>query len=372
MKMGGISDDRRRIFVRTSGFILAFVCCFWSSGFTQEGPPAAPSAPAQQPGVTPHDDHRLTLDVVVTDHSGKPVTGLQQQDFTLLDNKKPQAITSFGVTYQTPSTPDPSIDALILVDAVNSSFQGAAYQREGLIKFLRQDGGDLPLPISLVQLTDGSGVPTDATKDGNALAAILNSNQPGLRTVNRAQGFYGGVDRRQLSFEALERIAAHEATLPGRKILIWLGPGWPLLSGPGVELTSKDRDMLFRMVVKVSQDLRDARITLDSINPAGASGSMGRELYYQTFLKGPTSANNVENGNLALQVLAVQSGGQVLVSSSDIPDSVAKCLEDAKAYYTLTFDIPPASHPDEYHSLQIKIDKPHLTVRARTGYYAQP
>jgi len=360
--------------VRTSGFILAFLCCFSSVGFTQEGPPAAPSAPAQQPtqGVTPHDDHRLTLDVVVTDHSGKPVPGLQQQDFTLLDNKKPQAINSFGVTYQTPGAPDSSIDALILVDAVNTSFQGAAYQREQLIKLLRKDGGELPLPISLIQLTDGSGGPTDATKDGNALAAILNSKQPGLRTINRAQGFYGGVDRWQISFEALDRIAAHEATLPGRKILIWLGPGWPLLSGPGVQLGSKDRDRLSRMVVRVSQDLRDARITIDSINPAGADGSMGRELYYENFLKGVTSANSVENGNLALQVLAVQSGGQVLVSSSDIADSVAKCLEDAKAYYTLTFDIPPASRPDEYHSLQIKIDKPHLTVRARTGYYAQP
>ena len=310
--------------------------------------------------------------MVVTDHAGKPVPGLQQQDFTLLDNKKPQAIHSFSVTYQTPGAPDTSTDALILVDAVNTSFQGAAYQREELTKFLRKDGGELPLPISIVQLTDGSGEPTDATKDGNALAAILNSKQPGLRPINRAQGFYGGVERRQISLEALDRIAAHQATLPGRKILIWLGPGWPLLSGPGEELSSKDLDMLFRMLVKVSQNLRDARITLDSINPAGAAGSMGRELYYQSFLKSVTSPNNVENGNLALQVLAVQSGGQVLVSSSDIPDSVAKCLEDAKAYYTLTFDTPSASRPDEYHSLQIKIDKPHLTMRARTGYYAQP
>ena len=32
----------------------------------------------------PGDDHRITLDVVMTDKSGKPIAGLQQEDFTLL------------------------------------------------------------------------------------------------------------------------------------------------------------------------------------------------------------------------------------------------------------------------------------------------
>ncbi|HEY2548237.1 MAG TPA: hypothetical protein VGI46_19350, partial [Candidatus Acidoferrum sp.] len=37
----------------------------------------------------------ITLDVVVTPKSGAPVSGLQQQDFTLLDNKAVETITSF-------------------------------------------------------------------------------------------------------------------------------------------------------------------------------------------------------------------------------------------------------------------------------------
>ena len=135
--MGGISDDRRRRAVRASGFILAFLCCFSIVCFTQEGPPAAPSAPAQQSGVTPHDNHHLTLDVVVTDHAGKPVPGLQQQDFTLLDNRSRRRFI-LSASPKTPGAPDTSTDALILVDAVNTSLQGAAYQREELTKFLRR------------------------------------------------------------------------------------------------------------------------------------------------------------------------------------------------------------------------------------------
>ncbi len=37
----------------------------------------------------------IDLDVVVTPKSGPAVAGLQQQDFTIFDNKAPQRITSF-------------------------------------------------------------------------------------------------------------------------------------------------------------------------------------------------------------------------------------------------------------------------------------
>ena len=37
----------------------------------------------------------ITLDVVVTDKSGKPVTDLEAKDFTLLDNRQSQKILSF-------------------------------------------------------------------------------------------------------------------------------------------------------------------------------------------------------------------------------------------------------------------------------------
>lgn len=73
-----------------------------------------------------------------------------------------------------------------------------------------------------------------------------------------------------------------------------------------------------------------------------------------------------------MQVLSIQSGGRVLNSSNDIVRLIASCLADAKASYSLSFDSPPADHPDEYHNLEVRVNKPGLTVRTRTGYYAQP
>ncbi len=43
---------------------------------------------------------QITLDVQVTDSSGAPVRGLQQQDFALQDGQKPQSIASFHASTQ--------------------------------------------------------------------------------------------------------------------------------------------------------------------------------------------------------------------------------------------------------------------------------
>ena len=83
-------------------------------------------------------------------------------------------------------------------------------------------------------------------------------------------------------------------------------------------------------------------------------------------------ARQVQIGNLALQVLAAQSGGRVLNSDNDVAGEIATCVADANAFYVLSFDGLPGDGPNEYHALEIKIDKPGLTARTRSGYYAQP
>jgi len=344
-----------------------------AKGFAQQGiSPAQATPPDQRPAaLAPRTDRHITLDIVVTDRSGKPVPGLQQQDFTILDNKQPRTVLSFSPLDAASKAADRPLQAVVLVDEVNTPYQGLATERQQLEEFLRRDRGELPVPMSLILFPDMSEGQTVVTRDGNALADSLNSMQLGLRTHTRSQGYYGGTESRQVSVNALGRIASYEATQPGRKLLIWLGPGWPLLEGPVVGLSSRDQEALFRIVVRVSTLLREARVTLYNINPPGTTGSLA-SFYYENFLKGVGSAKKVQNGNLALQVLAVQSGGRVLNASNDVAASAASCLEDAKAFYTLTFDAPVADHPNEYHNLQVKIGKPGLTARTRTGYYAQP
>jgi VWFA-related protein len=315
-------------------------------------------------------DHRIVLDVVVTDKSGKPVSGLQQQDFTLLDNKQPRKIDSFEAS----AASDPPVEIVFLVDEVNTDFTHVSFARAQIEKFLRRDGGELPRPASLAVMSDaGVAMGNVTTQDGNALATELDQNRAGLRSITRSQGIYGANDRVGLSLNSLQELANYEAPRPGRKLVIWISPGWPLLSGPNIILGEKDQQRLFSQIVGISDSLRRARITLCSIDPLGTQDAGGfRTTYYEEFTKGVKKAHQVQIGDLGLQVIATQSGGRVLISNNDVTAQIASVVEDAKAFYVLTFDAPAGDGPNEYHALEIKLDKSGLKALTRTGYYAQP
>jgi VWFA-related protein len=327
---------------------------------------AAPQNAQSTPSPSPAS--RIYLDVVVTPNSGPPVANLQQQDFVILDNKTPRHATSFKAFG---GTQEP-IEVVLVIDAVNTSYQNLSYEREEIDKFLRANGGRLPQPMALAFFTDTSTqFQQGFSTDGNALSASLDQQVIGLRTIRRSSQS-SASERVELSMKALGEIASHEAGRPGRKLIFWVSPGWPLLSGPRIELTSKQQDQLFATIVGLSDQLREARITLYSIDPLGSGEGVGRIFYYQEFLKGVSKASQVAVGDLSLQVLATQSGGLALSSSNDVVSMLQKCLADTEAYYAISFDPPPADHRDEYHGLEIRLSKPGLTARTRQGYYAQP
>jgi len=346
---------------------MVCVCLFWFSvAFAQQSGPAA-SVPADT-------SRQITLDVVVTDKPGSPIPGLEQQDFTLLDNKQPQKITSFHAVEGGTATADVPMEVILVVDQVNASFKNVASERQEITKFLGRNGAQLALPVSMVYLSESGATLGNTSRDGNALIAELDQKQASLRrTDTRSQGFHGEYERLQLALQALDRFADYEATRPGRKLMVWISPGWSLLSGPGVDMGAKGRQELFDAIVARSDKLRRARMTLYVVDPLGLADAAGyRTSGYEQFLKPVTKANQAAPGNVALQVLVRQSGGLVLNSGNDVAGEIARCVADASSFYIVTFDGLPGDGPNEYHGLDIKIDKPGLVARTRSGYYAQP
>ncbi len=123
--------------------------------------------------------------------------------------------------------------------------------------------------------------------------------------------------------------------------------------------------------MQLSTQLRQAQVTLYALDPLGANESLLRNLYYESFVKGLTKPRDAALGNLALQVLAVQSGG-LAVNSNDLTALLEHSVEDVTAYYEISYDPPPAERRDEYHSVEIRVTKPGLTARTIQGYYSQP
>jgi VWFA-related protein len=328
------------------------------------------AASAQQDSLpTQPDDGKIHLDVVVTPKSGPPVTGLRQEDFTILDNNVPRTITSFRAI----DSRKAPVDVVLVVDAVNTAYLNLVTERQGIDRFLRAEGGHLAQPMAVAVFTDkGLQFLGDLSDDGNALSASLDQQIIGLRTNTRSAGFYGAVDRSSLSLKTLAQLAAFEAPRPGRKVILWVSPGWPLLTSPTVQIDSKQQQRIFENIVAFSTNLRQARITLYSIDTLGTDDFGARTFLYEAYLKGVSKPSQINPGNLALQVLAAQSGGLALSMSNDVASLLQKCLSDTDAYYELSFDPPLDAKRDEYHHLEIKLSQPGLTARTRQGYYAQP
>jgi VWFA-related protein len=343
---------------RPSRVLFVTLLCSAAAVFAQQSAP-----PAQPPS------NQIVLDVVVTPKSGPPVADLQQQDFTLLDNNSSQPITSFKAV---PGREAPA-EIVIVIDAVNTGYRTLSVERIQLGKFLRAEAGRLAYPIALAVFTDkGIQVLANFSSDGNALGDTLDHSEIGLRETTRASGFYGAEERLQHSLQAFGQLAASESRRPGRKIMLWVSPGWPLLSGPRVEVDSKQQAKIFSDIVSLSTQLQRAGITVYNVNPIGNAESLLRISNYKNYVKGATKPSQVVIGNLGLQVFAVQSGGLVLDSNNDVAALLQECISDIAPYYEISFAAPAAEHPDEYHHLEIKLAKPGLTARTREGYYAQP
>lgn len=310
----------------------------------------------------------ISLDVVVTRKPGEPVTGLSRQDFAVLDDKTPREITSFEAV---DGSKQP-VEAILLIDAVNAGYTEVSEERIQIDKFLKGNGGKLLLPTSLAVFDDHEvKMQGGYRRDGNVLAADLDRYRTSLRAIGRSAGVNGAEERLGDSLKAIRTLAGYEAGRPGRKILLWVSPGWPILSDPGITLTSSQETSLFNQVTWLSSTLREAQTSVYAVNPLGVGESIGQAFYYEQFTNGVKKSSDVFIGDLALQVLANETGGLVR-NSTDVSGLLAECVADNAAYYRISFEPPPTETRDVYHQLKVTVAKPGLTVSTSTGYFAEP
>ncbi len=337
----------------------------------------------------------IKLDVVVTDKLGKPISGIARKDFKLLDNGQPDKILTFHAYDGTSTGPDPPVKIILLVDTLNLPERLASYERREVRRFLQQNGGHLAQPVSLVELSNmGVMRVGQPSADGNALAEEFAHNK-NLQWIRRVSGSLRGESLDSVFLEpptlsalkALGDIAAMERQQPGRKLLIWVGPGWGLGSGAFSD-SSEPRQNTFEVIEWFSTLLREARITLYSFS-VGETNADGRARNYLSFLSGVRSDQQATFMHLNRKVLAVQTGGRVLAPTEnftgglpaaltefrldyDLVLQINSCVLEASSYYTLSFDPSHADRFDEYHDLRVQVDPPGLTARTTTGYYDQP
>jgi VWFA-related protein len=70
----------------------------------------------------------------------------------------------------------------------------------------------------------------------------------------------------------------------------------------------------------------------------------------------------------SLRQLSEETGGFAVVNSNQFPTAFARLVADNSSYYVLAYYPPSTKRDGKFHRIDVKVNRPGLTVRARKGY----
>jgi VWFA-related protein len=191
-----------------------------------------------------------------------------------------------------------------------------------------------------------------------------------LRDLRKSNEWAGASEQLQKSVNALGSIAETEARVPGRKLLLWISPGWPLFAKTNTDYSPQQGRNIFSAIVNLANGLSQGDVVLYAVDPTGIADLGNRE--WETFLKPVRQSSSAQLADLGLQVLATQSGGRFVYGNNDLTEEITRCIRDGSAGYTLRFAPQRSQVSDTWHEIKVRVDKPGFIVRTRNGYYAEP
>jgi VWFA-related protein len=339
---------------------------------TEAAPAAtqAPATPTLRVYVT-----RVVLDVVVTDAKGNVVTGLTGKDFKVTDAGEPQTITNFDTSAFHIAKPDVTINStadldkfapdapvnIILLDEFNTLFEDMAFARYSLKKYLEKQPDKLTVPTMLLAVgIDKFEVLNDYTQNKQAILDALDHHF--VAYPWRAQGISWAPERLGTAFGTLERVAEATVGHPGHKNMIWIGRGFPSINMANIPVDSQHRVESY--VQQCVNMLRDARVTLYAVDPAGLVVNPTEKYGNEAAFLDPFG------GNYDFSRLARATGGQSIFGRNDVDAQIGASARDGENFYTLTYrPTTGAMDPQKFRKIAVTVDRPGLTATTRLGYY---
>jgi VWFA-related protein len=354
---------------------------------SQTAPPQSPANPnksANAPASAPDNDggtltfHSnvplVVLDLVVTDAHGTPVTNLTQADFHVQEAGEPQAILNFEQAGARVPSPAVNIDStadldriaphapvqIIVLDEFNTRFEDMAFARYSLKKFLNRQPAKLGTPTMLVAVDlQHFVVLHDYTQNKVEIVNALNHHL----VVYPWQVHQGAwvAERYATAFVTLRRVAQAVMGHPGHKNMIWIGRGFPQLNLANAPFDTATR--LNNAVQDCVNVLRDARVTVYTIDPAGVmfdGGKYGEDARWSDPL----------GGNYQFADLARATGGASLFGRNDVDAEINSAIQDGSSFYSITYRPTNSSlDPQKFRKITVTLDRPGLKVLTRQGYF---
>jgi VWFA-related protein len=364
-----------------------------------------PAAPTFRAGT-----RLVEVDVIARIKTG-PATGLTQDDFTVLDNGKPQKISLFSIKTSQASAPSavspaaPAVPVLrplppgavsnrlgrdgealtnvtvLLIDQRNTPQTDQGYALQRVVKFIGMRRSKDRVAIYTFGRDGLQGV-QDLTDDAGLLTRAANklkARDPGHICGGDLQGraaeecTRSEILARMLDTKhALEGVAHHVAKVPGRKNLIWITSSFPIMG--------RDFDFTPDME-EAARVLNDAKLTLYTVDARGLIGALsGMTAIVNAESRGNPQAAQMNarklgvgpSGIETMNLLAGLTGGDVYFNSNGIEDSIQTAVEDGELTYTLGFYPAQAEQDGLWHKLKVEVARQGVKARYRQNYFAGP
>ena len=355
---------------------LALLCgIFLLTGFSGVQVMAQGQQGNAQPPTFQVTSKLVFLDVTVVDKKGRPVvTGLTQDDFTIMENKQPQAIFSFEApeahTLKTrPGGENPNGEApvtILVLDQLDSSFEDFAFLRWEVRRYLEAQPATLRSPAELMVVGNQSlELVQSYTRSRSDLLDALKHVPTALPYKQMSPSFW--AERFVQSIDALQEIALENQGVPGRKNIVWLGHGGPAVNTMGWPQVWIDKVNEF--VHSTTNMLVDARATLFVLYPGlkvQAPATQMSALDASVHLgDGDPFAGDVNFG-----VFVDETGGKLFYNRNDVDEEMRDAERMGSEYYTLTYQPHNSDDNGRFERIRVTLRDPNLRAVTKAGYFA--
>lgn len=382
------------------------------------------------------DVNVVNVNVYVTDKEGNRVTGLTADDFEIYENKKPMKISNFyrvenGRRLRLPlpdeqeprmsegepalDEPDPEAEPdsqrlhlVVYVDNFNIRPFNRNRVMGDLRRFLlekldREDRVmlttyDRSMKIEQAFTSDirlvaqktfdlekrtGNAVTRDSERD--QAIQLIDDSRSAFEAVSHARMYAQSVEN-DLTFtlRALKEITESLAGLPGRKAVLYVSDGLPMVAGQDLffavdekfgarsngvmESFNFDFNRRYQELAAEANANGVTFYTLDArgLEPptAGSAEYRGRDIRFAA------DRSRINNLQTTLRYLANETGGFAIVNTNNPFPMLERMADDFESYYSLGY-IPAHYGDGRYYNIKVEIkgDKGKgLTVRHREGY----
>ena len=301
-------------------------------------------APDQQAAPKPQEAPPLKvttglvhLVAAVSDRRSHFITDLDQKDFRVLEDGKPEDIRFFGRQTDLP------LRIGLLLDTSNSIRERLHFEKDASIDFLDNTLRRHKDEAFLMTFDNEPEVIQDYTGDVGVLTEAIEKQRAG-----------GGTSLNDAIYQAAQKLV--NAPLPDgsnpevRRVLVVFSDGEDNLSDRAL---SESIEMAER-----------CEVAIYSISTSTDWIAVSNEEHPRKMFKTP--------GDDVLEKFAVQTGGRVFFpyKVDDLAESFQDIGDELRSQYFIAY--APSAPPDgKYRKIQVNIvDRKGLTVRTRKGYYA--